>query len=204
MQPEPSILQDQQVEAPIAPKPQEEIPQPEVKKPARKINFLTVFLVILLLAVAGLGYWVWQLNTMLMATQQNMATLQGNFDKLTTQKNSLSTELDTTRAELEKTKADLSTTQADLEKAQGETKSLREKMDKASKWMDVAMAEIVDNENHTSIAKKVDSLGDAKLKSLWKEFDDVEVTTLKGLTNAMEKLSAFRRYLLETIVDLLK
>lgn len=224
MQPEPSVPQDvpqeQPVETPPVETPHVEPPHVEVPvavppKPARKFNFLALFSVILLLAVAGLGYWAWQLNTTLATTRQDLAALQEKYDQLTTDKDALSAELDETRttleSELETTKGELADSQAaletanaELEDARKELTTLQERMKKASKWMDVAIASMVDGENDDSITKKVNALGDAKLKSMWKEVTDIEVKTDADFEKFVEKVIDFRRYLLESIADFLE
>lgn len=219
MQPEPSVPQDepqaQPVETPPVQPPHVELPVAAPPKPARKFNFLALFSVILLLAVAGLGYWAWQLNTTLATTRQDLAALQEKYDQLTTDKNALSAELEETRttleSELETTKGELAASQADLEKANAELEdtrkeltTLQERMKKASKWMDVVIANWVDGENDASVSKKIDALGDAKLKSLWKEFSEIEVKNNSDLEKAIEKYNAFSRYLFESIADFLE
>ena len=190
MQSDPSIPQEPQPAPPVA----------ETKPAPRKINFLTIFLgiavVFLCLALAGLGYWAFTLNTNLQATQADLSELQGKYDSLTTEKNKLSndfdqtsTELEAVKDELENTKGDLSTAQSDLADSKDAAAALRTKMDKASQYV-----AIMDNDAAGAIQKMSD-VDDSKLESLFLDYVNTRDST---------KLQAWMAYIFNTVFDLLK
>lgn len=170
MQPDSSLSQEQN------PVPQEQspAPTPQQKKPG-KFNFQMVFLVILILAAAGLGYWTMQLNNTLKTAQQDLGTLQGKYDALTTEKNSLSSELDQTNKELESTNQEITTTKDALSKAKSEVakinnelSALKKKMDKSRSYVDV-IRYIYEDDNATFLGAfiLVTAIEDDKLSELF-------------------------------------
>jgi len=194
MQPDSSLSQEPQNVPPVA----------ELKKSPMKINFLAIILAIVLLILAGVGYWGFTLNTSLKATQGTLTTLQGKYDSLTSEKNTLASNLDTITAELEATKAELEKTKTDLSKAEQKAASLRASMDKAMDWLNVAIAVEVDGENDKSVMEKINTLGDSKLASLYKASTDFEIKSSNDIDKWLELFNDFERYLFNGIVDRLK
>jgi hypothetical protein len=162
-QPEPLSLQDMtqsepisaQEEARLEPPSSHEITEPRISPiPQKKSSrwnipaiILGIFSFILLVAVAGLGYWGYTLNTKLTATQQQLTALQGGHSKLqadyaalTSDHEKLNTDLTQSKADLEKANTDLTTTQASLKKSQDQNKNLNAQIDKASKLTEVLYA----------------------------------------------------------------
>jgi len=188
MQPEPSVPQ---AAAPVTP-------------PAKKSsNALWIVLVIvLILAVAGVGFWGYQQSAALKATQGALTTLQGKYDSLTAEKNTLSSNLDattaelgTTKAELEKTKADLATTQGDLKTAQDKSAALEKTIEKARKYAGIIKGIWVDEDSFSDLGIKVNATDDAALKSKFEAFDD---------SRSASDFGALLEYLYTIMVDVLK
>ncbi len=117
--------------------------QPAPAKPKNMIGvivgyvILGMFICILVVAAAGLGYWGYTLNNNLAATQQQLATLQGQYSTLKSDDAKLAADLEKTKTDLKKTQGDLATAQADLDQAKNQTSSLQAKIDKASKYLTV-------------------------------------------------------------------
>jgi regulator of replication initiation timing len=159
------------------------IPSPTAEKKRSQLNVaaivLGVIVFFLLLGVAGLGYGVYVLRTELIATQQQLAALQGEHGKLqtdytalTTQNEKLSAELTQSKADLEKTNADLTTAQADLKKSQDQNSDLNAKIDKASKLANVLYSWFTSKSpsDMFKIDTQIKDARDTQLTSLWNKF----------------------------------
>lgn len=178
---------------------QSESSLPQEPKAAKKLNLSTIFLVILLIALAGVGYWAFSLNTTLKATQSELTTLKGDYANLTTEKNKLSSnldqttaELETTKAELETTKAELTTAQADLSKANSEVTSLKATIKKAWLFAEVARGLFVEDDNNIQAGLRILATGDATLKS---KFEAIKT---------QDDFNTFLDYLFNTLSNMLK
>ncbi len=167
----------------------------------RKFNWKIPILVILILAVAGLGYWTWQLSTNLKAAQQSLSALQGKYDDLTAENSRLTTELGQTSSELEQTSTELAgtndtlkTTRSDTSKLKQEASNLQSKKDKSFKYVDVMRGIFEDNDTFFETMLKVIITGDAKLLELYNTYTKSRSTTDLGnwtehlLTKAVELL----------------
>ncbi len=143
----------------------------------RKFNWKIPVLVILILAVAGLGYWTWQLSTNLKAAQQSLSALQGKYDDLTTENSRLTTELGQTSSELEQTNTELAgtndtlkTTHSDTSKLKQEASNLLSKKDKSFKYVDIMRGIFEDKDTFLETMLKVLLTGDAKLFELYNTY----------------------------------
>ena len=160
MQPDPSIMQEGQS-----------------AKPAQKSYGMLVAVVILALAVIGLGVWGFMQTSALKDTQAQLADLQAKHTALTTERDNLSSslkkttsELDATKSELETTKttleattAELETTKADLAKSKDETSALQAKIDTAMKYVEVLTGFWIDS--FDTMESKIDATGDSSLQA---------------------------------------
>ncbi|MEW5940316.1 MAG: hypothetical protein AB1750_11675, partial [Chloroflexota bacterium] len=153
-----SALMEQPPIAPPAP--------PAKKKIPRRTIFLFValglFVTALVCGLAGLGYYAYTLNEDLKTSEANYATLKGQFDALTVEKNKLTENLNATTAELEATKAELETnkttladTQAQLEEAKSEISGLLEKIDLARKYVNVMVGAWSDEDTFSETRIKI-------------------------------------------------
>ncbi len=176
MQPEPSLPQEPQAEKPA---PQElgvvSSPPPKRSNVAKIIQI--ALLVLLILGVAGLGYWDYQLNTQLKAAQESLSDLHGQYDELTTQKNSLASELDSTNSELANTKTELdttnetlSTTKSDISKSNQDINTLKSKMEKAGKYMEIMRGAYEDHDVLLITFIKIAAIKDSKLEELFNAY----------------------------------
>ncbi len=222
MHPQPPVLQIPPPDVTQPPPPQSEIVSPPALQPTpsivpekptvlpatqpKKSRFGTIFsalvILFLLLGLGGLGYWAYQLNSNLKATQQDLARLQVNYDKLATEKNSLAVLLARTQSELVKIRSDLVTTRSDLTKSRDDAAALQDRMDKAGKLTEVLIVHKVDNATDDVIERKILASGDAKLLRLFYTF---KVDYKKG--NASLNMSNYlnwRNYLVEAIRDSLE
>jgi septal ring factor EnvC (AmiA/AmiB activator) len=199
MQPEPVLPQEPQ-------QPQvntSELPgEVSVAKPSRKFNFKILFLIILLLAVAGLGYWAFQVNTNLKAAQESLATLQGKYDdlasengRLTTEFGQVSSDLEQTNAELASTNDALKTTKSDLSKSNQEASDLQEKMKKAGLYVEIMRGAFQDKDTLLQTFLKVLLVKDSELTSLYE-------TYLKSRSSS--DLLRWSSYLISTTVEILE
>ncbi|HEX2994813.1 MAG TPA: hypothetical protein VHP14_08315 [Anaerolineales bacterium] len=155
----------------------------QAKKPSQVGGIAAVLLglvvIVLLIAVAGLGFWAYSLNTKLADTQQQLTALQGDYGKLqtdytvlTSEKEKLNADLTQAKADLEKANADLATAQTDLQKARDENKAVGAKMDKAGKLADVLFTWFT-SEDASGLIKvdaKIKATSDTKLASLWEKY----------------------------------
>lgn len=156
-------------------------PRPEKKSLKWNITaiILGIFSFFLLVAVAGLGYWGYTLNTKLIETQQQLSALQGEHGKLqtdyatlTSNHEKLNADLTQSKADLEKANTDLITTQASLKKSQDQNKNLNAQIDKASKLAEVLYAWTTSTE--PSDVFRIDSLiKDANDQQLITEWDNL-------------------------------
>ncbi|RJP47136.1 MAG: hypothetical protein C4583_17125 [Anaerolineaceae bacterium] len=196
MQPEPALSQEPQGTA-------SELPgENPVTKSPRKFNFKILFLIILLLAVAGVGFWAFQLNTSLKAAQESLATLQGKYDDLTAENGRLTTEFGQVSSELEQTNTELASTndtlktiKAELTKSNQEVSDLQEKMKKAGLYVEIMRGAFKDSDTLLETFLKVLLVKDSELTSLYE-------TYLKSRSSS--DLLRWSSYLISTIVDILE
>lgn len=180
MQPEPSLPQE-----------------PQAQQAPKKFNIMTVFVVILVLALAGVGFWGFQQSSALKATQAELSTLQGNFDSLTAEKNSLSGDLDTATTDLEAAKAELETTKSDLSKAESAVSTAQAKLEKAGKLADIlyAISTVKSPTDLMAVDASIKALKDTALLGEWTKF----------LSDATPENSAnFLLYLISSVQNELK
>ncbi len=188
MQPEPSLSQEPQTQSPV-------------KKEKKKSPLLAILFVIVLLALIGVGYWGYSQSAQLKATKAELSTLQGNYESLTTEKKSVTSELESVKAELEaakadleKAKSDLGAAQTDLSKSKSNASALREKMDKAAKYVGIMTSMFSDNDALAALAKMTETK-DAELQKLFTTY------ATSGNPADMQKWLA---YIFDTLADLLK
>ena len=206
---------------PLSPLPEENQPgslsapdeQKPLQSPVREVNaqkrgpitgILVIFLVILLVAVAGLGFWAYQLNSNLVATQQQLTTLQNDYADLQSEHatlksdhEKLTTDLSQANTDLEKSNGDLTTAQADLQKSQDQNKGLNTRVDLASKKAEVlyAIANVSNAAEFLAIDALVKSTRDDQLLAQWNNF--VAAPSAEGSGNLI-------LYLIGSIRDSLK
>lgn len=136
MQPDTSQPQEPQAPAVESPVPVVEAPI-EAKRPRKPIGKI-ILLILLILAVGGLGYWNYMLDANLKAADLSLAASQSRYNALTTRNAKLGSDLEQTNSSLTQTKAELETTKKsldaaklDLSKANGQVSSLKSKKEKA-------------------------------------------------------------------------
>ncbi len=150
------------------------------KKPSKAAGIvailLGIFVVILLVVAAGLGFWAYSLNTKLTATQQELSALQTEHTKLQSDHTTLisdheksTTDLTQTKSDLEKANADLATAQADLKTAQDQNQALSDKISKASKLADILYLwfNTKDSSDIFKIDTQVKATDNAQVKAAW-------------------------------------
>ncbi len=159
----------------------EPTPIPEKRSSKWRITAIAlgIFAFILLVGVAGLGFWAYTLNAKLTVTQQELAAvqaehgkLQTDYEVLTGSNEKLNTDLTQAKTDLEKANADLANAQADLKKAQDQNKKLSTQINKAGKLADILYAWFT-TKNASDVFKidsQIKATSDTKLKSLWSEF----------------------------------
>ena len=166
--------------APVATPP---TPAPAPMKKPSKRNIaaiaLGLFSLVLILIVAGLGFWAFTLNGKLTETQKQLTALQEDHSKLQTDyatlkkdKDKLTADLTQTKTDLEKATTDLDTTKTSLTKAQDENKALNAKLRKAGKLADILYA-LYTSKNASDVIKidaMVKTSDDAELKTKWSKF----------------------------------
>jgi uncharacterized protein HemX len=198
MQSEPHSTQEDQ-------KP-EQAPVQEMKPQKRSpiTGILAIFLVILLVAVAGLGFWAYQLNTSLMAAQQQLtalqdehAKLQSDHAKLKSDHEKLTTDFSQAKADLEKSNGDLTTAQADLKKSQDQNEGLNAKVDHARKNAEIlyAASTVASTTDFFQVDTMIKAANDEQLLAEWNKF--AETPTADASFN-------FLLYLMSSIEDDLK
>ncbi|MBN2119355.1 MAG: hypothetical protein JW730_22480 [Anaerolineales bacterium] len=175
------------VQPPPAPAPVQAAPRPaptpvQAKKGPRwgiAAILLALVVVVLFVAAAGLGFWAYSLNTKLAAAEQQLAALQGDYDKLkadnatlTSDKDKLNADLTQTKADLEKANADLAAAQGDLKTAQDQNSDLNARMNKANKLAEILYTWFTTNDaaGIFKLDSQIKATDDAKLKSLWDRF----------------------------------
>ena len=144
-------------------------------KPSRRnltTIILAVFLVIILGAAAGLGYWAYTLNSSLIATQQQLAEVQSDHAKLQSGNENLTTELAQVKTDLEKSSKDLTNTQTKLEKMQDENLKLKVKIEAASKKLQIlyAFSTVSVPTDILAIDTMIKATEDKQLLERWNDF----------------------------------
>ena len=183
-------------------------PEPQAKFPVpppspRKVNFpaivLGVFLLFSLVALAGVGFWVYRLNTNLKATQADLAALQGQYESLTAEKDQLITdlntttsELDATKTELDQSKADLSNAQSELDTAKKEASDLRTRMKRAAQYVDVLRGFFLVDSTYTQHNRRVEAVDDSTLSDLLDIYEN---------TDSDEAWADYVSYIIDTSLD---
>ena len=178
MEPDPNTPQEMQAD-PTTPQETKE-PESTASEPkAAKRSVLPIFLVILFLLAAGLGFSAYQLNANLTESRQQLADLQGehaklqsDYDALKGDNATLSSNLDQTKAELENTNSNLAATQGDLEKTQTEHKTLQEKLALAQKKADIlyALSTAETGADILAIDTAIKATNDSQLLAEWNIF----------------------------------
>lgn len=174
-------------------------PPPVAKKRSKLIIAsigLGLFMVLLLVSFAWVGYWAYTLNTELTAAQQQFSMLQTEYDKLksehstlTLEHEKLNAELSQTKTDLEKANTDLTTAQADLSKSKDQGEKLDAQIDAAGKLAEVLF--VFSMSDDPSDVFKVDELikdtNNQQLIDKWNTFTR---------TPSDDALSAFMEYLI--------
>lgn len=147
-----------------------ETPVTEVKPTPKKSSGLSVLLIVLLLAVVGLGIWGFVMSSNLKGTQSAQVDLQKKYDSLTSETDTLSADLEQAGADLEKAKAnlekakkDLTTAQTDLAESQEAIVADKADIEKALNYLDVAVGMFVESDNLDEVRSKVKALNDSVL-----------------------------------------
>jgi len=168
----------------------------------RKFNWKIPILVILILAVAGLGYWTWQLSTNLKAAQQSLSALQGKYDDLTAENSRLTTDLGQTSSNLEQTSTELAgtkdtlkTTRSDTSKFKQEASNLQSKKDKSFQYVNIMRGIFENKDTMFDTFVKVLLTGDVKLLELYNTYSKSRSTT---------DLDNWTEHLLSKAMELLK
>ncbi|RJP47137.1 MAG: hypothetical protein C4583_17130 [Anaerolineaceae bacterium] len=179
-----------------------ETPVTEVKPTPKKSSGLSVLLIVLLFAVVGLGIWGFVMSSNLKTTQAAEVDLQKKFDSLTSETNTLSADLEQAGADLEKAKAalekakkDLSTAQADLAKSQETVVADKADIEKAIKYLDVAVGLFVESDNIDETRARIRSLNDSALTEKFETYYS---------SRSNPDFSGWLGHLFQTIADLLK
>jgi regulator of replication initiation timing len=154
-------------------------PRPAEKKHS-KFNLaylvLGVLALLLLAAIAWVGYWTYDLSNELTTTQQQLAALQNDHAKLQadyaalqSENEKLNAELTQTRTDLEKANADLGTAQAEASKYQDQSKGMTTQIDKAGKLALVlqTFTTIDDETDFLVLEKQIKDAGNEGLSKAW-------------------------------------
>ena len=158
-QPEPSIVPQTKI---IPPKPKRNL----------TVIFLVMCLVFLCMSVAGLGFWIYKLNTSLVSTQQQLKTLQSEYAELKSGNEKLTADLNQVKTDLEKANGDLDTAQTDLQRLQDRNEGVQSRIDQVSKKIEVlyvfSTTETV--EDFLAIDALVKETNDKQLIGQWHSF----------------------------------
>jgi septal ring factor EnvC (AmiA/AmiB activator) len=151
----------------------------------KKSNGMLIVVIVLVLALAGVGYWGFTQSSALKATQADLATMTQKFDTLTAENTQLTTdfdatkaELDTTKSDLEKTQGDLTTTQGDLKKAQDDGNTKQNKITKASKLAEIlyAFSSVKTPTDILAVDSMIKATNDKELQAEWSKFINAPTT----------------------------
>jgi uncharacterized protein HemX len=151
--------------------------QTETTPTKSKFSAVTALLIVFLLAAIGLGVWGYMLTNDTNATRADEAALQAKYETLTNDKKTLDGNLVTAKAnleqakadleqakkDLEKAKKDLETEQANLAKAQESKSALQANVDKAVKYLKVAIAYWVEAADPEEMRQLIKDTEDADL-----------------------------------------
>jgi septal ring factor EnvC (AmiA/AmiB activator) len=163
----------------------EQSPTPEQKNSKKFPVFWVVLLAIVLIAAGGLGFWAYTLNSNLTATQQQLATLQGEHDKLQadyaqlkSDNEKMTADFNQTTADLESTKKELATAQADLKKSRDQNKSLQSKIDVAIKKAEIlyAVSTVKSAKDFLAVDTLIKATNDNQLLKEWDNFTSSPTT----------------------------
>ncbi len=164
----------------------------------------TIVMIVLVLALLGVGFWGFQTNSKLTATsgelavaQTDLATLQGKYDSLTKDNAQLASDLAQTKTDLEKAQADLAKAQSDLTKSQDQGKELQAKIASASKKTEAlyAFLTVKTTEDFLVLDTMITATNDKDLIAQWSIFTSSPTT---------ENSANFLLYLITDIKDDLK
>ncbi len=157
---------------------------------------LGVLVLLLIGALAWVGYWAYGLSTELTNTQQDLAALQADYSKLQTdyatlktENEQLKTEMAQVQADLDKANTDLATAQADLSKSQDTNKSLTTRFDKGTKLAEV-LSTFISVSGPADFLKIDKLIKNAKNQELSSEWDKVTSSPTP------EGFSQFLKYLI--------
>jgi DNA repair exonuclease SbcCD ATPase subunit len=165
---------------------------------------LVVFLVIMLIAAAGLGFWAYILSSILTTTQQQLTTLQGEHDKLQSDyvklksdNEKLTADINQSKADFEKTSGELTAAQADLKKSQEQNKGLQDRIDSASTMAKAlyAFSTVKTSADFIAMDALIKATDDKQLLTQWNSFVAVPST------DASVKILL---YMISSIQDVLK
>lgn len=191
----------------------QEVKQPEhhmveeaKKTPKRNVSIpvMAGLLIVLCLAVVGLGFWAYKLNVNLTEANQQLTSLQSeqtklqsDYAKLKSENEKLTSDLAQAKTDIEKANKNLAAAQADLKQSKDQNKNLQDKLTAASKNAEILY--LFATGSSTTDILKIDDLvketNDQKLISQWDTFTSSPTT----------KSSAdFLLYMLEAIRDSLK
>jgi hypothetical protein len=182
--PEPLSVLD---EMPLEATPVQEIvkldpaPMQEVKPRRRNTSAIALGSIafILLLAVAGVGYWAFTLNAQFTTTQQQLTALQGeheslqaDYAKLQGDNEKLNADFSQTKTDLDKTSGDLANAQDDLKKSNDANTGLKTKITSASKKAEIlyAFSTAKTATDILAIDSLIKATNDSQLIADWKNF----------------------------------
>lgn len=177
----------------------ENTPAPSAPKSNRLI---TAFIVALILAALGLGYWTFTQSTALKSAEGALAAWQKKYeslasenDKLTNEFGATTKELANTNAELENTQASLTKARAELSEANKEKSVLAQKMDNATGYLDIMRGAFEDDDSYFFTYLRVAATGDSKFIGFWNQYQD---------TGDDQDFLIWITYLFTTAVDILE
>ena len=178
-------------------------PSPKKKRSKFKLVYLALgmLVVLLLAAIAWVGYWAYDLNTQLTTTQQQLAALQSghaqletDYESLKSENKKLNAELIQTKTDLEKANSALAAAQSDLGQSQGQNKSLNTKIGKASRLAKILYA-------FSSIQNEIDIL---RLDKLIRDSKDQAILSKWNSIKSEQDFRNFLDYLILATRDSLK